>query len=318
MSGSESDASNPVAASDSDDQQDRPDFRALLRGGRKPTGPRAAAVPADSQARGHQDGDSEDDSEDDCDRDMRRLLPSQLAAMQQVLSQERRTARHMAAADWIEPDGAAPFAVVAALRGQHLTSVGRTTVSATAPQGETRLHAEEVLWLVDQSALVLSWRGGVVSFQQAVSLATSGAHGGAITLGTYLVYAHLKRLGFLVFRSCDRPAQHDAIESLPGPQAVAARPRSLLERMADWLAVRLRDPFEPLVDLSAASSHDGVLVQLRSIVKSHDPLGQLPAAVTSRTLPPFPALPLLDVYKPSAGFKKSARGPPDFRVLCTV
>nr|KAJ3419388.1 hypothetical protein HK105_007012 [Polyrhizophydium stewartii] len=215
----ESDASNPVAASDSDDQQDRPDFRALLRGGRKPTGPRAAAVPADSQARGHQDGDSEDDSEDDCDRDMRRLLPSQLAAMQ-----------------------------------QHLTSVGRTTVSATAPQGETRLHAEEVLWLVDQSALVLSWRGGVVSFQQAVSLATSGAHGGAITLGTYLVYAHLKRLGFL----------------------------------------------------------------LRSIVKSHDPLGQLPAAVTSRTLPPFPALPLLDVYKPSAGFKKSARGPPDFRVLCTV
>jgi len=91
-------------------------------------------------------------------------------------------------ADW-QPDTCTTL--VAVIRGPHAATMGHLR------DGKLHLLPEEALFLVDRGALQLRVGGVPASFQHALALALQAG----VSLDEYLVYAHLKRLGYIVNRA---------------------------------------------------------------------------------------------------------------------
>lgn len=216
------------------------------------------------------------------------------------------------------------------------------------------LLPEEVIFLLERGALDVRWpareddNGGIVlpmSLQGAYAMFISDEepHAGSLTLERYAVYAGLKRLGYTVLRAPSWHSPGPALGRYPltrtasmvlpvapvlGSEFFAPRPQrtwdvGLLEAARWWYDLVL-DPDAsgiveqetgPLVPRKLYRSYNEIYRRL-ALVDYHDP--------TAQFQPPDPQIPLSEpglhvtyhVWKPgSQTYRKSAPGPPDFRVV---
>lgn len=216
------------------------------------------------------------------------------------------------------------------------------------------LLPEEVLYLLERGALDVRWPasedddsadGLPMSLQGAYAMFITDEEPrrGSLNLERYNVYASLKRLGYTVLRAPSWLAPGPALRRFAltrtasmviptapvlGSEVFAPRPQrtwdvGLLEAARWWYAL-VSDPEAssmaeqetgPLVKPGLYRSYNDIYRRL-ALIKYHDP--------TSQYQPPDPQLPPTDpglhvtyhVWKPgSQTFRKSAPGPPDFRVV---
>lgn len=230
------------------------------------------------------------------------------------------------------------MACVDKVKSQHFQTMG------TPKGGKEWLMPEEALFLIERGTLDCRWPikrevgdheeyrtadGAPMSLQSAYAafLGFEGGLGGKLTLEMYNVYAGLKRSGYVVFRtgawSQDRgdvvlahpPSQHES--------SSASQPSIFTRFFAD-LWRRLSQPdctpttadlaFGPMIKPGLYRSYTDIY-RLLKLIPTH-----------SRTTPPTfllapsPSNPFrvhFDVYRTTAKFRKSARGPPDFRI-CVI
>jgi len=205
-------------------------------------------------------------------------------------------------------------------RGPHVRTMGREV------GGRWMLLPEEALYLVERGNLDLRWRVGEreeeglpMSLQAAYTFLV-GALG--LTVERFNVYAGLKRSGYVVLRG---PAWYDGDE-----KAVYPAPKVLVEDKRGWARwwsmlfggkPQKLSPFGPLVGNGLYRSYNDVY-RLLSIIPLHDPTLST-AGEASQTREPSslaeskgvrPLRPCFYIWKPNSVFKKSAPGPPDFRV----
>ena len=208
-------------------------------------------------------------------------------------------------------------------RGPHVRTMGREI------GGSWMLLPEEALYLVERGNLDLRWQvdgeGGVeeeglpMNLQAAYTFLV-GALG--LTLERFNVYAGLKRSGYVVLRG---PAWSEGDE-----EGVYPVSKVLVEDKRDWARwwsmlfegkPQKHSLSGPLVGNGLYRSYNDVY-RLLSVIPFHDPT--LPTSgETSQTREPGslatseglrPLRPCFYVWKPNSVFKKSAPGPPDFRV----
>ncbi|KAK9471862.1 tRNA-splicing endonuclease subunit sen54 N-term-domain-containing protein [Dipodascopsis tothii] len=208
-------------------------------------------------------------------------------------------------------------------RGPHFKSVGRADRG-----GVLYLLPEEVLYLVERGSMLCYYEpadgcgqiadedGLVPMSLQACYAACLPACGGN---ERYFVYAHLKRLGFLVQRAPTfDPAGRTAIDAAAPPRLdvrVAAAARAWAAAVAACARRQLVVPpaFGPLVAAGAVwRSYDQVYARLR-LVPCHSHAAESPAAADVDPDPVYRVA--YNVWKPRPAFKKSAPGEPDFRVV---
>lgn len=224
-------------------------------------------------------------------------------------------------------------------KGPHVRTMGRDV------GGRWMLLPEEALYLVERGNLELRWRGGggdggvddeggdrdgdgdgeeedegVPMSLQAAYTFLVGALG--LSVERFNVYAGLKRSGYVVLRG---PAWYEGDEEgdyeTPGPAPGDK------EGWARWwqmlFEVKQKKPgaMGPLVGNGMYRSYNDVY-RLLSVVPFHDPTLPTPRnarqSQESSTETPLegspPLRPCFYVWKPNSTFKKSAPGPPDFRI----
>lgn len=98
--------------------------------------------------------------------------------------------KHLCEADW---DGDEKVGIVTKAKGGILQSMGYFRRGGTHC-----LYSEEVLFLMDKGSMQLSWHGLPVSVQHAWSMCLAN-----LNATHYLVYAHLRRAGYVVRRRGD-------------------------------------------------------------------------------------------------------------------
>ncbi|KZF19412.1 hypothetical protein L228DRAFT_263743 [Xylona heveae TC161] len=168
--------------------------------------------------------------------------------------------------------------------------------------------------------------------------------GGALTLERYLVYAGLKRCGFAVIRadSWDCPGEGEFGGGVydPPTDAWSSGLLGMFTRLfsglwwgknsahAHWTPSTSARKLGPLVKPGLYRSYNDIY-RLLSVIPAHDPTIAPPrpkpvaksdsssitdgeASRTGTTDPPFRVA--YHIYKPTPSFKKSAPGPPDFRI----
>jgi tRNA-splicing endonuclease subunit Sen54 len=227
------------------------------------------------------------------------------------------------------------MAVVDKVKSQHFQTIG-------ASRGGTEwLLPEEALFLIERGTLDCRWPvkreegdetvyktqdGAPMSLQAAYAafIGFEGGVGGKLTLEMYNVYAGLKRSGYVVFRTGTwNDDRGDIVLGKPNEEPGKAQPNMITRFFTDiWR--RISQPthsitpeqlaFGPLVKPGLYRSYADIY-RLLHLIPSHD-----------RTSPPNFTLPSssdnpfrlhFDVYRTTAKFRKSARGPPDFRI-CVV
>lgn len=131
-----------------------------------------------------------------------KLFPGVLTLPQKQRTEHRRTAlfkaiasprvsreKHLARAEWISERG---LACVTCTRGNAMQSMG------FFEQGKQYLFPEEALWLADRGGIDFCINGLPASMQRAWSVAISAPN--CISMKEYLVYAYLRRAGYVVRR----------------------------------------------------------------------------------------------------------------------
>lgn len=232
-------------------------------------------------------------------------------------------------------------------KGPHFTKMGNVLSAQEDPLGNDGrrgqrlwLLPEEVLWLLERGALDVRWPvvegdddacddlGLPMSLQGAYAMfiGDESSHDGALTFERYCVYAGLKRSGYAVHRA----PSWDADTGLPGRECYAkfpAPPRlpwyvGLLNYYTPWWTAWTPDtdqdlaetsPGGPLIRLKHYRSYSEIYRRL-AIINYHDPTAQLgPTDPDFATDADFRIT--YHVWKPgSQTYKKSAPGPPDFRI----
>jgi len=128
-------------------------------------------------------------------------------------------------ADW-QPDTCT--ALIAVIRGPHAATMGHLR------DGKLHLLPEEALFLVDRGALQLRVGGASASFQHALTLALQAG----VSLDDYLVYAHLKRLGYIVNRANlswhELPSAPGSASSATGREPTAWRAFESCDSSVEW------------------------------------------------------------------------------------
>ena len=224
-------------------------------------------------------------------------------------------------------------------RGSHARTMG-----SEGPRG-WELLPEEALYLVERGNMELRWRDadsgwdtsegneedpgeeeeGLPMSLQAAYTFLIGALG--LTVERYLVYAGLKRSGYVVLRGPAWYKGDEYKEFKKPPPTVGA----MKEGWGQWWNMLFKGksqqqpPMGPLVGKGFYRNYSDIY-KLLSIIPSHDPTipNQSEAhnaetqtldfcADDENTYVP-PIRPCFYVWKPSTVFKKSAPGPPDFRV----
>ncbi|KAI9209055.1 tRNA-splicing endonuclease subunit sen54 N-term-domain-containing protein [Polychytrium aggregatum] len=227
-------------------------------------------------------------------------------ALATVLAEERNTTNKQIAEGTLCPD--TKLTHVPNNKGTLFRTMGQTI------RGQLYLNPEEALWLAERGFLKIKHHGVGISIQHAWYLLL-GDSDKTITTDQYLVYAYLRRLGYIVFRrsQCSPSPPASTLPSSP------ARPRALSSILLNWwmwhqdLVVStcyrffrmagLRLPCRPLVLPGSLKSYDQVFDRIRII----DRLDRW----TSR---PAPKAADFVVWKPNPGFKKSNMGSPHFHI----
>ncbi|RYO26158.1 hypothetical protein AA0113_g12536, partial [Alternaria arborescens] len=228
------------------------------------------------------------------------------------------------------------MACVDRVRSQHFQTIG------TNKGGREWLLPEEALFLLERGTLDVRWPvkrevgdktvyrtedGAPMSLQSAYAafIGFESGVGGKLTLEMYNVYAGLKRSGYVIFRTGTWDDDRGDIVQAPPPAAAqpSSRP-SIVTRFFTEVWRRLSQPEHPI---SAEALAFGPLVK-PGLYRSYNDIYRLLKLIPThdRSSPPtFVLLPSadnpyrvhFDVYRTTARFKKSARGPPDFRI-CVV
>ncbi|KAG1057158.1 hypothetical protein G6F46_002415 [Rhizopus delemar] len=170
-------------------------------------------------------------------------------------------------------------------KGTHLHTVGMSH------QGHIRLNPEEAAFLVSRNALIVRDEDRVLTFEDLCEFIVEDTW---LTFDKYLVYAYLKRLGYIVMRS----------------KAIARQPHSVSywqwwsEKISHWFN-RSRKKRGPLVWNYSCSDYYTVYSTLQ-IIPSSSPLYK-----------PFNQAWMIDwdVYKPRPTWKKKDPGLPDYRIV---
>jgi tRNA-splicing endonuclease subunit Sen54 len=228
------------------------------------------------------------------------------------------------------------MALVEKVKSQHFQTIGLNKA------GKEWLLPEEALFLIERGTLDCRWPikreegdetiyktedGAPMSLQAAYAafIGFEGGVGGKLTLEMYNVYAGLKRSGYVVFRTgAWDDDRGDLILGAPKPEEQDKPQASIFTRFFSEIWRRLSQPthsvspsqlaFGPLIKPGLYRSYNDIF-RLVQLIPSHD-----------RTTPPSFILPPssdnpfrlhFDVYRTTAKFRKSARGPPDFRI-CVV
>jgi len=208
-------------------------------------------------------------------------------------------------------------------RGPHVRTMGRQA------GGRWTLLPEEALYLVERGNLDLRWRvdrmeggeeeGLPMSLQAAYTFLVGSL---GLTVERFNVYAGLKRSGYVVLRG---PAwcEGDEEGNHPVPKVLVEDKRG----WARWWSMLFEgkpqkpSPVGPLVGNGLYRSYNDVY-RLLSVIPFHDPnlptAGEAPQTREPGSLAKNGGLGLLRpcfyVWKPNSAFKKSAPGPPDFRI----
>ncbi|KAK9239904.1 tRNA-splicing endonuclease subunit sen54 N-term-domain-containing protein [Lipomyces kononenkoae] len=203
-------------------------------------------------------------------------------------------------------------AKVLVARGPHFKSIGKADSN-----GAIWLLPEEVIYLVERGSMSLyNPRGDTnISLQCCYAACLTACHGHE----RYLVYAHLKRLGFIVQRA---PTFDDS-----GEEDVETKPKISWARelwnflvrkfIRCWTGLRYVfarkiPPFGPIVCGDIWRSYDSIYRTLQIIPFYSHKTGSPPVTQRSTTTPYRVAY---NVWKPRPSFKKSSPGEPDFRVV---
>jgi tRNA-splicing endonuclease subunit Sen54 len=257
-------------------------------------------------------------------------LEASRLAMHSVLSWQRTHTQKNHILAQYHPD--LNMACVDKVKSQHFQTIGRSK------GGKEWLLPEEALFLIERGSLDCRWPvkrepgdeqeyttedGPPMSLQAAYAafIGFEGGVGGKLTLEMYNVYAGLKRSGFVVFRT--GMWDEDRGEALA--QVSNTTPTTgILTRFFSDIWRRLSQPsytitteslnFGPLIKPGLFRSYDDIY-RLLQIIPTHDR-----KTPPSFILPPSADNPFrvhFDVYRTSSGFKKSAKGTPDFRI-CVI
>lgn len=230
------------------------------------------------------------------------------------------------------------MAYVEKVKTQHFQTIGR------GKGGKEWLLPEEALFLIERGSLDCRWpvnkdeeeAGRAFGIEDGPPMSLQGAYaafigfeggvGGKLTLEMYTVYAGLKRSGYIVFRTGSWDDDRGPIQL---PEATShgegkIQPGIITRFFAEiWRRIST-----PNYSVPEENLHFGPLIKpglYRSYADIYRLLNLIPT--TDRATPPTFNLPSsaqtpfrvhYDVYKTGTGkFRKSQRGPPDFRV-CVI
>ena len=206
------------------------------------------------------------------------------------------------------------FCVIDDAHGSNLRTVGTS-------DSQNRLHLlpEECLYLVERGSLTLQWRHEDLK-DIPLSLQTVYAYligNDDLTLERYVVYAALKRSGYIIQRAPTfHPSKHSRVirDSPPSP-ATPPFP-TLFQRLYISLLPPTQTPpvppCGPLVQPGLYRSYAPMYAQL-SLIPFHNPTirsDQIPSPLLHHP----PLRPTYHVWKPDSSFRKSAPPPPDYRI----
>ncbi|KAK4998494.1 tRNA-splicing endonuclease subunit sen54 [Elasticomyces elasticus] len=217
-------------------------------------------------------------------------------------------------------------------KGVHFRTMGQSIPPKDDPLGidaknisRLWLLPEEVLYLLERGTLDVRWPadahdgtevlGLPMSLQGAYAalLGTEGERANALTFERWIVYSGLKRSGYTVVHapSWDGPGEPPGDDSLP-PLQTRGIFLDLWMKAFAWNSTRseARQKAGPLVPPKKYRSYADVYRNL-ALVPRHDPTQRRSISPTG----PDPKFRITyHVYKPTSAFKKSAHGPPDFRI----
>jgi tRNA-splicing endonuclease subunit Sen54 len=225
------------------------------------------------------------------------------------------------------------MAYVDKVKTQHFKHMGR------AKGGKEWLLPEEALFLIERGSLDCRWPvnrshdegdskiddGAPMSLQSAYAafLGFEGDVGGKLTLEMFIVYSGLKRSGYFVFRAGCWDDDRGTLV-MPGADALDAGKSGTgyLSRFFAEIWRRISTPrhtvskgnlsFGPLAKPGLYRNYADIF-RLLQIIPTHDHAAPPQFELESDPTNPFRIH--FDVYKSGTGsFKKSNRGPPDFRI----
>ncbi|KAF2267120.1 hypothetical protein CC78DRAFT_552170 [Lojkania enalia] len=216
-------------------------------------------------------------------------------------------------------------------KSQHFRTVGRA-------KGSTQwLLPEEALFLIERGSMDCRWPvkedegdDGPIDTQEGVPMSLQGAYaaflgfeggvGGKLTQEMYTVYAGLKRSGYIVFRMGTWNYERGELQ-VPSLENPATKEGNWFLRLFGGIWRRLTQAstempakqlyFGPVVKPGLYRSYSDIY-RLLQLTPFHDRM-----AAPTFILPPDHTNPfrvVFDVYKTDPKFKKSACGPPDFRI----
>ena len=232
-------------------------------------------------------------------------------------------------------------------KGPHFAKMGQVMSAKDDPLGNDErrgqrlwLLPEEVLYLLERGTLDVRWpvtegdeeRTGLpMSLQGAYAMLIGDevSHEGALTFERYSVYTGLKRMGYTVLRAPSwngpgPPMTSECFAPLPRRAWHVGLFNGLFDYYASWWNTLFSNTAQPdiseqetgpLVRQTLYRSYAEIYKRL-ALVDYHDPTTQL-----KRYSPGWPDTEdpsyrvTYNVWKPgSQTFKKSATGPPDFRI----
>ncbi|KAF2856033.1 tRNA splicing endonuclease-like protein subunit, partial [Plenodomus tracheiphilus IPT5] len=261
-------------------------------------------------------------------------LEASRRAMHGVLSWQRTHTQKNHILAMYDPES--NMACVDKVKSQHFQTMG------TPRGGKEWLLPEEALFLIERGTLDCRWPvkrevgdhdeyrtadGAPMSLQSAYAafIGFEGGVGGKLTLEMYNVYAGLKRSGYVVFRTGswnedrgDLLQQDETMhaQSKPGPNIFTRFFSDIWQRLSQPMhTLTTHDlAFGPIIKPGLYRSYTDIY-RLLKLIPTHDR-----TAPPTFLLPPSPSNPFrvhFDVYRTTAKFRKSARGPPDFRI-CVI
>ncbi|KAK9330268.1 tRNA-splicing endonuclease subunit sen54 N-term-domain-containing protein [Lipomyces starkeyi] len=201
-------------------------------------------------------------------------------------------------------------AKVLVARGPHFKSIGKADSN-----GVIWLLPEEVIYLTERGSMSLYNAHGDtnISLQGCYAACLGACHGHE----RYLVYAHLKRLGFIVQRAASFDGYGEE-ETIQRPTSNRARKlwNFLVQKFASFCTglrcvfAKKIPSFGPIVCGGVWRSYDAIYRALQIIpFYSH----RVSIVTPKSTTVPFRVA--YNIWKPRPSFKKSNPGEPDFRVV---